>query len=214
MMTTNDNAKLTPAHVNRERRAAFATLGQMLAPSYRGVLRVAGLSHPDKDEATETRALAILGHQHFRRAGTAWLAAQFAYRMIATRCAIERENDGVSPLDSFQAAALARLLEYSDVCLEGFKLQVPEREARVLKVVEEDLAGAILSALQEEAGARGEDFDEGEFWPAVFRGIGDADRLGHLGEGFGVVFLNHEGDWRARLRVAAGEHVLDLQTTH
>jgi hypothetical protein len=212
MTTTNDNAprKATIAQVRAARRAAFAEVSKMLAAAYRGLMRDAGVGHPDKTADREIRAHTLLNRPDFVARGVRFLAGQFAVRLIATRASIEHTPRGPNPMDVFRGQMTGRLLILQDEELDGFSLHVGDLASRALANVEGGLAAHIFNALREEAGVRGEAFDEDRWWLDVFRGIGDADYKGDVIRGFQAVFLDHKDEWAACLRLLAGSHVLDL----
>jgi hypothetical protein len=213
MTMTNDNERrATKAQVRAERRAAFAEISKMLPVAYRGLMKGAGLGHPEKSEDREARAHKLLNAPDFIARGTRFLAGQFAVRLIATRASIEVTNKGPNPMEVFRAHMVGHLMVLQDDALDGFSLQVADLPAKTLASVEGELASAIFASLMEEAGALGEDFEEDRFWLDVFRGIGDADYKGDVIRGFQPVFLDHSAEWRACLRVLAGGHVLDLHS--
>jgi hypothetical protein len=209
---TNENVIQLP-HRNKgvkiRRRLEFARAFHDYPMVLRGLAREAGLGYPgEKTVEREQAAARQLASPAFVGRVGAFLSAQFAVQVIRTRARMEAATGGDSrPLEAF-AAEMVEGLAGVMAELDGFSIQARPGAEKALVAVHSAMASTIFDALMVEAQA--DDFDEGAFWPDVFRGLADTDdRLAVL-RGLTPVILDRLDQLRHVFRAMTGGHALDL----
>lgn len=211
MQTTNDNIPIERA---MQRRSAFAAIFQEWPHVLAGFTRSAGLGyHGEKTADADQRAAELLGSPDFGARGLRCLAAQFAVQLLVTRAHLEGQARGnPRPLNDWLEPAFLRLDTLHTVTLQGFSMQASARAEKALRSYNGELASLIFASLDTDA--QRPDFDEGDFWADVFRGIGDGARGIVVPQALSLVVLDHLDALRHVFRAMNGGHALDLHTTH
>lgn len=189
-----------PGTTGPGRRIAFANKFSALPDVYRGFSKESGLQHVENSHQVQVHATRLMARPDFVYRTMRCLAAQFCYRVLASRALLERDAFGPGPLDTFQADALRRFQIMHARELEGFSLVGSKANADALNAYEVQVVSTMFSSLAFEAGLP--DFDELQFWRGAFLGLTDTDSTGSLARGFGDVFLDHSAEYGQALAEA------------
>lgn len=209
MQTMNDNTPMRSKAMRR--RSAFAAVFNEWPGILGGFSRNVGLGKAgEKTLEADEAAHKLISSGHLPGLAFQCLVGQFAVQLIRTRVQMEVEAEGEpAPLALFGAECLARLEALHDRNLKGFSLQHSNRAAKALGSYNTELAHIIFQSLALDA--QRPDFDEGDFWADVFRGIADSDRNGVLlAQALSLVVLDHMDQLRHVFRIMNGGHALNL----